>query len=221
MSISTTNRIPNNITGFATAEQLALIEHWAKEVPRNGKIVEIGSFAGRSAYHWAKSAHPSVTVFAIDTWDDTLYTKYKNRRHVFKGNSISPSEVECCIEHFRFNTKNCPNIVPIQARSPDIPLEYNEILKGVDLVYIDDCHINPEFNRNMYFWYKRLKPRGVFCGDDFQGSDVQRTVVNFATKHKKQLYSRSHFWRLYDYDEFIDLNQLTVIRVRDHQIHDI
>lgn len=220
MSIPVLNQIENNVIGYATRDQLALIEHWAKEVPENGIIVEIGSFVGRSAWHWAKSAHPSVTVYAIDTWDSDLFVKYKSRRHTWSGNSMPREEVECCIEHFIENTKDCPNIIPVQARSPFLPPEIDEKLKQVDLVYIDDSHFNPEFQNNLSFWSKRIKPKGVFCGDDFIAPDVLRSVANYARKNRKQLYARSNFWRLYDWYDFIDLNQITVIKVKEGNIRD-
>ncbi len=195
------NEINNPTTGWATSDQLALIESWAKEVPENGIVVEIGAFVGRSAWHWCKSVHPSVTVYAIDSWDTSIYSKYRERRSSLKGDRIDPNLVECTYEDFCKNTYDCPNLVGVKARSPDLPEDILEKLTEVDLIYIDDSHMNPEFENNLNFWYKRLKPKGVFCGDDFSGGHVPLTVVRFSMQKKKQLYARSNFWRLYDWDE--------------------
>jgi SAM-dependent methyltransferase len=200
MIIPITAKIKNPTTGWANDSQLAMIEHWAKEVPENGVIVEIGSFAGRSAWHWAKAAHPSVTVYAVDSWDPTIYRNYQNRRNSLRGDRIDKEIVECTYEDFCKNTYDCPNIIGVKARSPDLPDHILNKLTNVDLIYIDDSHVNPGFEDNLQFWYKRLKPKGVFCGDDFHVRDVFSSVVNFSIKNKKQLYARSCFWRLYDWD---------------------
>ena len=208
MPIHVWNKIENNVVGYAAPSQLSLIEQWAKEVPENGIVVEIGSFAGRSAWHWAKSCHPSVTVYAVDSWSELLYSKHKpvEIRKKLRGNSIDPMKVSCTLEDFLFNVRDCPNIIPVQARSPNIPTEILDKLVNIDAVYIDDSHVNPEFKINFEFWHKRLKPKGIFCGDDFYAPDVHRTVCQWAMHNQKQLYARSNFWRLYDWDDKIDLN---------------
>jgi predicted O-methyltransferase YrrM len=206
MAIPQTPSIKNTTTGWASPSQLAVIEHFAKHVPENGIIVEIGSFAGRSAWHWAKAC-PTATVYAVDSWDTTVYSKYRKRREDLRGTRIDKNIVECTLEDFLLNTRDCSNIVPVKARSPDLPADILEKLSQVDLVYIDDSHKNPEFENNFEFWRQRVKPGGVFCGDDFRVPDVCNVVVQYAMLNKKQLYARSNIWRLYETDENIDLNQ--------------
>ena len=204
MALPFKQTLTNPGTGWANGPQLALIEHWAKEVPENGVIVEIGSFAGRSAWHWAKSTHPSVTVYAVDSWDPTIYLNYQKRRTSLQGDRIDREVVECTYEDFCKNVYDCPNIIGVKARSPTLPEDILLKLMEVDLIYIDDSHVNPEFENNLQFWYKRLKPKGVFCGDDFQAPDVYKSVVNFASAKRKQLYARNNFWRMYDWDETLN-----------------
>ena len=198
-ALPTKPTLQNPVTGWAAPSQLALIEAWAKEVPKNGIVVEIGSFAGRSAWHWAKSVDPSVTVYAIDSWDTELYNKYRDKREGLQGDRIDPNTVECTYEDFLKNTYDCPNLIGVKARSPDIPEDIAAKLTSVDLIYIDDSHVNPEFKNNMEYWYPRVKKGGIFCGDDFRARDVCVTVANYALKEKKQMYVRSNFWRFYDW----------------------
>jgi len=58
-----------SIPGQITERELWAIETLAKFVPPGGIIVEVGSFLGLSSCAWAKSVHPSVTVYCIDPWD--------------------------------------------------------------------------------------------------------------------------------------------------------
>ena len=56
------------IPGWATEEDLTVLEYFASEVPEDGLILEVGSFCGRSSYTLSKSCHPSVRVICIDLW---------------------------------------------------------------------------------------------------------------------------------------------------------
>jgi predicted O-methyltransferase YrrM len=208
MPIPSTPVIENNVIGFPRASQLALIEHWARDVPENGIIVEVGSFAGRSAWHWAKSVHHSVTVYAVDSWDDTLYNKHKTKQSqdTMVGTSMPKTALSCSIEDFKFNTSDCPNIIPVKARSPNLPVDILEKLTQVDLVFLDESHQNPEFQINLNFWKDRIKPKGILCGDDFQVRDVHTVVCQYAVQNQKQLYARSNMWRLYDWDQRMNLD---------------
>lgn len=82
-----------DIEGFMTESELIQIEKWAHEVPANGIIVELGSFKGRSAYTWAKSCDPSVTVYCIDAFQEWY-------------------------SDFLVNTKECTNIITIKGFFP-------------------------------------------------------------------------------------------------------
>lgn len=83
--------IDASIPGFMVMSELEQLSLWAKQVPKNGVIVEVGSYKGLSA--WA-TADPSVTIYCIDRFD--------------------------YIDEFVTNTKQYPNIVPIIGNSPDI-----------------------------------------------------------------------------------------------------
>ena len=56
----------DSIPGWFTEEDNIVALKLAQAVPENGIIVEIGSFVGKSAWHWANSAHPSVKIYCID-----------------------------------------------------------------------------------------------------------------------------------------------------------
>jgi len=49
------------IRGEITHRELQAMEAVAKLVPRDGVVVEVGSYLGRSSWAWAKSVDPSVT----------------------------------------------------------------------------------------------------------------------------------------------------------------
>ena len=183
-----------DIPGWMTLRSLKIIEKWAKEIPPGGTVVEVGSFAGRSAWAWAKSVHPSVTVICIDRWEPRAYNPNTARRQEMFG--TGKEQVECTIENFRKNVADCPNIRAVKARSPYFPAEA-EIPDKVDCVFLDERHKNPDFHDNLHFWAKRLKPGALFCGDDFHGNakDVISEVLKMADEKKKLVWTYSFLWR--------------------------
>jgi hypothetical protein len=52
-----------------TRPELEVIARAAGTVPERGLIVEIGSFAGRSAVNWAANSRPSVEICCINPID--------------------------------------------------------------------------------------------------------------------------------------------------------
>lgn len=82
-----------SVTGFMAPEELEQIARWAKEVPENGVIVEVGSYMGRSACAWAM-ADPTVKIYCIDYFEH--------------------------MDEFINNTAHYTNIIPIIGNSPDI-----------------------------------------------------------------------------------------------------
>lgn len=188
-----------DIPGWMTQRSLRIIEQWAKEIPPNGTLVEVGSFAGRSAWCWAKSVHPSVTVICIDRWEPRVYNPDAARRQEMFGKH--KERVECTIGTFRKMTADCPNVRPIKARSPYFPPEA-EIPELVDGVFLDERHKNPDFHDNLRYWSKRLKPGGLFCGDDFHGNakDVVNEVLQLADERNALVWTHSFLWRMVDRD---------------------
>jgi len=184
-----------DIPGWMTHRSLKIIEKWAKEIPPGGTMVEVGSFAGRSAWCWAKSVDPSVTVICIDRWEPAHYNPDTARRQEMFGKS--KERVECTIDTFRKTVADCPNIRAVKARSPYFP-PAAEIPDQVDGVFLDERHKNPDFHDNLQFWSQRLKPGGLLCGDDFHGNakDVVSEVLKLADEQRKLVWTYSFLWRL-------------------------
>jgi len=123
--------------------ELQLIEKLAETVPKNGVIVEVGSYNGRSAYAWAKSCDPSVTVYCIDqtAWPE-----------------------------FMTNTIDCPNIKLIIGRFP-YTATYDG--PPVDIFFLDGSHKNPDDIDGINTLLLHLKPGALLCGHDYyEGNDT-------------------------------------------------
>lgn len=125
------------VRGFMTLRELEQIASWAKEVPENGVIVEVGSYVGRSACAWAM-ADPTVKIYCID------YFEY--------------------MDEFVDNTSQYPNIIPIRGQSPNA-IRYPGDL--IDIFFLDAAHTNPSDILNIEYFLPLIKPGGLLCGHDY------------------------------------------------------
>lgn len=158
-----------NIPGWMCETDLVAIENLARQVPKGGKIVEIGSCCGRSSWAWAKSCDPSVTVYCIDIWmspEERAFTNEWGLKYLMKGDLSEATILKLDpFQEFQKRTKDCPNIVPIRGSSPgDMVWNFGE----VDLVFIDDEHTYEQLMANYDFWYSKIKPGGILCGHDYE-----------------------------------------------------
>ena len=132
-----------NIEGFMMEPELQLIEKLAESVPKDGIIVEVGTFKGRSAYAWAKSCDPSVTVYCIDqTYEDD----------------------------FSLNTVDCHNIKLVIGKFPYVA-KYSG--PPIDIFFLDGLHANPDDIDGIRYILPYLKPGALLCGHDYyEGNDT-------------------------------------------------
>jgi hypothetical protein len=108
-----------NITGFTSKKDLDIVYEWARTVPENGTIVEIGAFLGRTAVALAEGAPLSATIYSID-----YFTSYKlisppiaqddNGPDAWHSEKIYNTE-----EEFIKNTKDYKNIIPLKLEKKD------------------------------------------------------------------------------------------------------
>ena len=143
-----------SISGYMDEYALKVIEEWAKEVPSDGVVVEIGSHLGRSSYCWAKSIPETATLYCIDTWHDIR--KQFEPKHK-RGPMVNR------YEKFLENIKTCKNIIPIKGKAPNITYTGNPI----DIFYIDATHYNPNDLQIILYFTKFLKPNAKICGHDY------------------------------------------------------
>lgn len=168
-----------NITGFTTESELKQIEEWASSVEKNGVIVEIGSYLGRSSIAWALSCDPSVKVFCIDQFGTNIIT------------NISDFEI------FNKNTQHIKNIIPIKGSSP-----HDIVYPGlpIDIFFLDAAHTNPSDLDNLEYFIPFIKQGGLLCGHDYNTGAMPPAIEeNILMLEKKfnqsvKLYPETTLW---------------------------
>jgi len=58
-----------------------------------------------------------------------------------------------------------------------------------DLIYIDGDHTFEGVSSDLSVWFSKIRPGGVFCGDDYDWDGVKRAVNNFADERGLRLES--------------------------------
>lgn len=196
------------IPGWMSELQLQVIERLAQKAKPGGTIVEVGSLYGRSAWCWAKSCDPTVSVYAIDIWEYHLpYCEWSvgfNPPDNEGSGRVDPPNLELTIEQNFLNfTSDCPNIISMKAKSPEDLDQKQWIDKDIDIVFLDQEHINPEFTNNLVFWDK-VNPR-IICGHDHvpKFPEVMNTVVKWSWKNNRTYAVRYGIWFSYRDDTLL------------------
>ena len=184
------------IPGSTNAKDIEVIELLAKQVPENGTIVEIGSWAGRSAVAWARNAHPSVRIYCIDLFPDKVEFNTKNMPKN-KGiiDIVEKKGTLRLWDLFRTVTKNYPNIIPLRGRCPE-EITYDE---PIDLLFLDAQHNNPNDWDIISHHLPLIKPNGILCGHDHypRFPAVMENVNRLKDMLNKEpeLYEDSSMWK--------------------------
>ncbi len=188
------------IPGWMPESELRIIEQVARTIPKYGKMVEVGPFCGRSSWCWAKSADPTVTVNCLDIWDPSQHPYYppatiggEDSTNAEFGVADTLERAQGTLENFRHYTRDCHNIVAIRGASPHDFRNWNEPL---DLVFLDGVHHNPIFWEDLNFWFWKLRPGGLCCGDDFARThpDTVWSVHDFAKNHGLTFFVEGRLW---------------------------
>lgn len=151
----------NKIEGWMSEEELL----WLFETAKNyQKIVEIGSFKGRSAH--ALLSGTSGTVTCIDNWE----------LHWDKNNPHNGDKV---FSEFKENLKDFTNLFIIKDISNNAVQKFEE--REIDLVFLDFTTNYNEYLRAIKDWSPKTK---LICGHEYSDKfpGVLKSVNEFFGK---------------------------------------
>jgi predicted O-methyltransferase YrrM len=144
--------------GWLTDGQAMRLWERAREVADGGRIVEIGSFRGRSAIILARAAAPGVELFAIDP---------------HAGNDRGPQELAADARRgdadraaFRRNLEHAgvaDRVQHVRLRSQDA---LGTVPPTVDLLYVDGAHRYRPALADLRHWGARVRTGGVLLVHD-------------------------------------------------------
>jgi predicted O-methyltransferase YrrM len=170
-----------DVQGWMTEGQGRTLHEAAASVPDGGRIVEIGSFQGRSTTVLALAARPSVEVVAIDP---------------HAGNDRGPQEFdgfvdEAADDHARFVANLTSAGVRDRVRHlrmfSDDALD--EVDGPIDVLYVDGAHRYAPARADIRQWGARVREGGtLLIHDSFSSIGVTAAILRELVPSRRFRY---------------------------------
>ena len=165
---------------FNYAESYDQIVH---EIPDDGKILEIGSFLGRSTHYLATSLmnanKENVKIYCVDTF-------LGSSEHV---NLKLPKDF---FSMFKENLKffiGREMVIPCQGRSDDKAILDKFSDEFFDYIMIDGAHEHEAVMDDIENWWPKLKKDALMFGDDYNLEAVSLAVDKSILKINAPAYT--------------------------------
>lgn len=145
-----------------------------RSTPDGGKIVEIGSWRGKSlAFLVVESINSgkSQDLIAIDPWSDVI-------EGADGAEELTPDEV---FAEFRSNLRPVEGHYDV-IRATSIVGSSNFGEQSIDFVFIDASHAYADVLDDLKAWYPKVRPGGIIAGHDYHWPEVRRAVVAFCSE---------------------------------------
>lgn len=139
-----------------------------------GRILEIGSWEGRSAV-WFLDEYPDAEVTCVDTWAG--------------GVEHAGTDMAAVKQRFKDNTASYGSRVKTrEGRSDAVMFRLGADGEQFDAVYVDGSHETPDVLSDLVLAFHLLRPGGVLLVDDYGGgAGVQAAVDAFLTAFEGRL----------------------------------
>ena len=152
-------------TGYMHDDELSWL---AEAASRHHRIVEVGSWTGRSTR--ALADNTPGHVYAVDTWEGSADGDLRDIlvRH---GSRWAADE-------FLRNMTGTTNVIPIPLPSAQAAVSL-ATFGPFDMIFIDACHEYHSVRADILSWLPLLAPDGLLCGHDYTHKDhtgVRRAV---------------------------------------------
>jgi predicted O-methyltransferase YrrM len=185
MAMSEAVKGAENIAGWYTIDRLRALELLARSsVGYKGKVIEVGTWLGRSAYVLAYAASLNDgELICVDTWrglpQDPTDPRYEIARHT---NLLAEARRNLSLfgDKVRFEVGESSIVLP------SFPSGY------ADLVHLDGDHSHPVIDEDVESGWRILRPGGVLCGDDYDETDVWQAVASLGIT--PDVYKEKLWW---------------------------
>jgi hypothetical protein len=187
-----------DVPGLSNNKDLDIVYEWARTVPENGVIVELGSFFGRTAVAFAEGAYSSVKIYCIDYFDEWLSHFCENDAP--GGSFWEVGKVYNKEQEFLKNTKDYKNINLLKLKEGQIVYPYDK--EPIDILFVDALHKNPSDIINIMFFKKFVKRDGMICGHDyyedkrFPDVGMNISILEKMFNTTATLYKGSSMWSI-------------------------
>lgn len=184
--------VVTDVDGWMTHGQARALYDAAAACPAGGRIVEIGSFRGRSTIVLASAAAEGVEIVAIDP---------------HAGNDRGPQEIDGFADaagedHAVFNANLVAAGVADRVRHVRAfsDAAHGEVADPIDVLYIDGAHRFAPARRDIVDWGARVRPGGtMLIHDSFSSIGVTLAIFRELVPSSEWRYvGRSRSMAIYE-----------------------
>lgn len=221
----------NLIDGWFNLDEGHQLAQWVKELPKDARILEVGSWHGRSSRFIADNLPEHGQLWCCDTWvgssgEPEMHATAKEREgdhaHQYWWCNLQPYIATGRVVPVRMHSSNA-------AHTIGHLIEKSEMEK-FDLIFIDGDHSETGIKTDIEAWLPLLKEGGLLCGHDYYKEnegpywvhvrqyveakfpDVQKTATSlWYVRPHKQKRGRVFDCFLYnDEDDVLELHLATL-----------
>jgi predicted O-methyltransferase YrrM len=154
------------IQGWTKESELQFLYETAQTMPPGARVVEVGSWKGRSTVVLADGLRDveGARLFAVDTFagDAEIAADYGR---------VEGREIE---DEFRRNTAGIDFLEVVVADSREGAGHFED--ESIDWVFIDADHSYPSVRADIAAWAPKVRPGGLLSGHDYGRSGVTDAV---------------------------------------------
>lgn len=173
--------LPGDVEGWLTEDQAGRLDAAARRVERGGRIVEIGSFRGRSTIVLARAASEGVEVVAIDP-------------HM--GSDRGPQEIaadealgESDTQTFRSNLSRHGVLERVRHVRRLSSEAHGDVADPIDVLWVDGAHRYGPALADLRDWGARVAPGGrMLVHDAFSSVGVTLALLRSVVFSREWRY---------------------------------
>jgi glycosyltransferase involved in cell wall biosynthesis/predicted O-methyltransferase YrrM len=174
------------IGGWMSISELLVLFRLVKALPDESKILEIGSYRGRSTNAIGCAIkHSKKKIYCLDIWQD--FDKQGLLNQDSKGHTVPPGDYGVFNDFLKNTNWLDQHLIvlktSVEKASDFLPKNY------FDLIFIDGAHDYENVVRDIGVSISSLKSGGLICGHDYRedgGQDVIRAV-------QRKIFTNSDF----------------------------
>jgi cephalosporin hydroxylase len=158
---------------FGAFDFEVLYDRFYDEIPENGMLVEVGTYAGKSACYFGTKLKEGTKVINFVTVDDF-------RTEIDYNDSIINYFYNCGMTVKDIFFKNISDL-KLKKHVNQVELESTEYAqqfpnKLIDVVFIDASHDYESVKADIKAWLPKIKDGGIIAGHDIDFPEVWRAV---------------------------------------------
>ncbi len=143
--------------------------HWlARQAATHRRIVEVGSWKGRSTRAMADNMPADGTLVAVDTWRGRLGDDATQAEREMYQRELGGKPEGWLRKQFNENMRGAKApYFPYRDTSLNAARWFEMAGRRFDMIFIDAGHTYEDVSADIRAWRPLLAPGGLFCGHDY------------------------------------------------------